>query len=84
VLGVGSALLNTSNNTSNVAVVSGAQPSGAGVLNVEVTAGPGNTNGSKFYYLGAIELSYVPEPASILLLLVSFVGLGVHRPSCLS
>ena len=82
----GSALLNTSSNISNVAVVSGILPTGAGTIQVVVDPGPNNNNGSLFYYLGALELSTsIPEPASILLLMSSVAGLLVCRgPSCRS
>lgn len=69
-----SALLDASNNTSNVANVLGILPTGAGGINVLVEPGPNNNNASKFYYLGALRLECVPEPASGTLLMLGAVG----------
>jgi hypothetical protein len=68
-------LLNASNNTSNVATVSGILPTAGGSILISVEHGPNNTNGSKFFYLGAMSMSTVPEPAAGLLLVFGFAGL---------
>lgn len=68
-------LLDASNNVSNVTSVSGVFPSAGGTILISVEAGPNNTNGSKFFYLGAMAMSVVPEPASGMLVIFGFVGL---------
>lgn len=68
-------LLNASANTSNVASVPAIFPTAGGSIVISVEAGPNNTNGSKFFYLGAMAMSTVPEPAAGLLLIVGFAGL---------
>jgi hypothetical protein len=67
----GTGYLNTSNNTDNVAVVSGIIPNALGEVTIAVSPGPNNNNSSGFYYLGAMQITSVPEPASLALL-----GLG--------
>jgi hypothetical protein len=66
---MGSALLNTSNNTSNVALVSGISPTAGGVITVTIEPGPNNTSTSLFWYIGAMQVATsVPEPTSLLAL----------------
>ncbi len=58
-----SVYLNTSNNTSNVATAS-FQPKADGTIDVWVSPGENNNNPTyKFYYLGAITMSYEREAA---------------------
>lgn len=71
VLGNGFALLNTANNTANVAVVLGASSDALGNLTINVGPGPNNNNASGFWYLGAMQIVAVPEPSALALL-----GLG--------
>lgn len=60
------AYLNTAANTSNVATVSGMAPTATGTISINVSAGPNNSNASKFYYLGAMKIdAAVPEPSII-------------------
>ncbi len=69
------ALLNASNNTSNVAQLLGLSPSGAGEIQLLVDPGPNNSgNASIFYYLGALRIDCIPEPASGVLLMRGVVG----------
>ena len=70
------AYLDTSENVSNVATISGMIPDAAGSIVVNVTPGPNNDNPSGFFYLGALEMTsmVVPEPSSALL---AMVGLGL-------
>ncbi|TWT99988.1 hypothetical protein Pla108_09320 [Botrimarina colliarenosi] len=76
----GTAFLNASGNVSDLVVVSGIQPNGAGAVSIDVSAGPNNDNGSKFYYLGAMVISEsVPEPASLLIAGVAMGGLLFRR-----
>lgn len=76
------ALLDTANNTHNVALVSGIIADANGEITISVTAGPNNTNSSGFYYLGYLEFTAVPvpAPASIALFgLGSFVAIRHRR-----
>lgn len=49
--------LNTSNNTNKIACAEGVQPNDAGEIIITVTIGDNNTNGTGFYYLGAMRIS---------------------------
>lgn len=62
----GSALLNATNNTSNVAVIADIFPTAAGTIQLQASPGPNNTSASRFYFLGALELSTIPEPCGAL------------------
>jgi hypothetical protein len=53
----GEALLNASNNNSKTVVVSGIQPTVDGIVDIRVSAGPNNNNGSKFYYLNSLFIA---------------------------
>lgn len=66
------AYLNTSGNTSNVAIAAGVVPTAGGQITINIGPGPNNNNSSGFYYLGAMRIDVVPEPATALLL-----GLGL-------
>lgn len=52
-----SAVLNASNNVSNVAVVNEVKPSAEGVITFTTEAGPENTSAEKFYFLGAVKMT---------------------------
>lgn len=54
----GSASLNTTNNTTNVALIENIVPSDDGTIVISVTPGANNTNAYKFYYLGAMTITY--------------------------
>lgn len=77
----GTGLLDTSNNTSNVAIVTGIIPTALGGITINVSPGPNNNNSSGFFYLGAmrIESIDVPEPSTAVLFLLSGC-LMVGRP----
>lgn len=79
VVGLNSATtyLDSANNESNVAVISGIMPTASGEIGIDVSKGPNNTNGTGFFYIGAIKMDYVPEPASLALLLLG--GVAVLR-----
>ena len=62
------ALLDTANNTSNVALISGIRADANGEISISVTAGPNNTSSFGFYYLGYMEFATVPAPAAPLVL----------------
>lgn len=67
----GSADLNSSNNTTDIAAVLGILPDTNGEITLTVTPGPNNDSDVEFYYLGAMRVDYVPEPAS-----AALIGLG--------
>jgi hypothetical protein len=77
VLGTGFALLDTANNTANVAAVLGATSDAFGNLTVNVTKGPNNNNSSGFFYLGAMQIVAVPEPSSMALAVLGGFGLMI-------
>lgn len=69
-----SGLLEAANNNSNVLNINGITPDGNSEIYVEVSAGPGNTNGLQFYYINLMQVStQVPEPATGLLF--AFAGI---------
>ncbi|MGE0078014.1 MAG: GDSL-type esterase/lipase family protein [Bacteroidales bacterium] len=53
--------LNASSNTSNIATAKDISPASDGTIIINVAPGPNNNNGSKFYYLGAIRMTYEKE-----------------------
>ena len=71
--GVG--LLNTANNSSEMAFVNGIAPTANGTITVDVTAGANNTSANRFYYLGVMTINPVPAPAGAAAL--ALVGLGL-------
>lgn len=60
--------LDSSNNTTNVVTAAGLMADGNGQIVVTVGPGPNNNNSSGFYYIGAMKLDIVPEPATLMLL----------------
>ncbi len=74
----GASSLNTANNTSNVALVSGILPDANGEIDILITPGPNNTSASRFWYIAAMSIEVtttpVPEPATVGLL--AFSGLA--------
>lgn len=50
--------LNASSNTSNLVTISKITPAADGTIIINVAPGPNNNNGSKFFYLGAIRITY--------------------------
>ncbi len=63
--------LNAANNTGNIVAVSGMTPDANNQISITVSPGSNNNNGSKFYYLGVLEIASVPEPTSM-----GVLGLG--------
>ena len=54
----GTATLNATDNLSSVATVEGIIPKSDGTITIKVTPGTNNTNSYKFYYLGAMTITY--------------------------
>jgi len=62
--GIDSMALNASNNTDRKAVIN-MKPDADGTINLTAKPGPGNDNGSGFYFIGSVILSYdTREPAA--------------------
>lgn len=59
------ALLNTSSNSSQVAVVKNIQPASDGTILLTVSAGPANNQTERFYYLGAMLMDITDAPLSV-------------------
>ena len=66
----GTAYLNSVGNSSEVVMITGISPTPGGEIVVDVQPGPNNNNSYGFYYLGAMKMSFVPEPASLTFLLL--------------
>lgn len=67
VIGASSAYadLDASNNTSQIAVISGIRPNSLGAFTLKIRKGPANNNPTGFFYLGAMQLtaqSAAPPP----------------------
>lgn len=78
-----SGLLEAANNDSNVLNINGIMPDGNNEIYVEVSAGPNNTNGNSFYYINLMQVSFVPEPTTGILLALAgaLATFGRHRRS---
>lgn len=71
-------LLDAGNNVGGIAQLFGITSSAAGTATLTIQAGPNNTNGSGFFYLGAMQINTtIPEPATMSLLGLGFVGMTV-------
>ncbi|MCB9867347.1 MAG: PEP-CTERM sorting domain-containing protein [Phycisphaerales bacterium] len=62
--------LNASSNVSEIAFIGGIMPTAAGEITLDVSKGPNNDNSYGFFYIGAVQMSFVPEPASLVLLVL--------------
>ncbi len=71
--------LDAANNTTNTVSIFGVLPDPAGAINLVVSEGTANTNGTGFYYIGALEINSVPEPSRAVLLLGSLVPFVLRR-----
>ncbi|PRD56385.1 DUF4886 domain-containing protein [Sphingobacterium gobiense] len=49
-------LLNTSNNSTDIACTNGIRPNADGEITVTIGAGPNNTNGTKFFYITSMRI----------------------------
>lgn len=63
--GAQTALLNTSSNSSQVAIVKNVQPAADSTIVLTVSAGPANNQAEKFYYLGAMIMDITDAPLSV-------------------
>jgi hypothetical protein len=76
----GDALLNTSNNVSEVVSILSMQPTALGSLILTIEPGPNNNNASKFWYIGAMRMTAVPIPEPVTAsLLTGTLALGLLR-----
>jgi hypothetical protein len=66
-------VLDASNNTENFAVITGIQATAEGMITMTITKDVSNTNGTGFFYIGAMEITAVPEPSTYAL----FGGLAI-------
>lgn len=65
----GNGLLEAANNNSEVLNIGGILPDANNEIYVEVSAGPNNNNGARFYYVNLMQVSTaIPEPATGLLI----------------
>ena len=78
-LNSGMTYLNSVGNSSEVALILGITPTPTGEITIDVQPGPNNNNSLGFYYLGAIKMNIVPEPASLSLLLLGGFALLRRR-----
>lgn len=77
---VGGALLNTSNNVSEVVDILSMQPTPSGSLTLSIEPGPNNNNASRFWYIGALRMTAVPIPEPVTASLVAgTLALGLLR-----
>ncbi|MDB6070464.1 MAG: hypothetical protein JWL81_1635 [Verrucomicrobiales bacterium] len=75
-----SVFLDASNNLSNTTSSTGIVPTLGGTITITVDPGPANTNTTGFFYLGAIRMTSVPEPAGAsLAALAGLTLLGQRR-----
>lgn len=74
-LNSGTTYLNSVGNTSQVVIVAGISPNPLGEITIDISPGPNNNNSLGFYYIGAVKMDVVPEPASLALLLLSALAL---------
>ncbi|HRK30378.1 MAG TPA: hypothetical protein PLD59_04810 [Tepidisphaeraceae bacterium] len=72
------ALLDTANNVSNIGIAAGVLPNGSGTIQIAVSPGPNNTNGSGFFYVAAMRMEAIPEPGSVALALLP-LGIAALR-----
>lgn len=59
-----SVFLNASENSGNIVGVTGFAPDANNQIIIDIDGGPNNTNSSGFFYLGVLEITSVPEPAT--------------------
>lgn len=72
-----SGVINTANNDTQVLKLLGIAPDGSNEIRIDIAAAPSNTNGNSFYYFNAMQVTAVPEPAT--LSLVALLSLGLAR-----
>ncbi|MDD3322329.1 MAG: hypothetical protein PHS59_12885 [Paludibacter sp.] len=61
-----SAVLNASNNESEVVKIMNIMPTSAGVITFKTEAGPNNTSAEKFYFLGAVKMTETGNSTSVI------------------
>lgn len=60
----GTAVLDASNNMSDMVHITGISPTGSGVIDISITANPDNDSSYGFMYLGVLQITAVPEPST--------------------
>lgn len=79
-INTGGALLNTSNNVSQVVDIISMRPTAAGSLTLFIEPGPNNNNVSRFWYIGALRMTAVPIPEPVTAsLLAGTLAIGLLR-----
>jgi len=69
--------LNSSNNEMNTLMINDVQPTG-GQITFDATHGAGNTNGAKYFYLGAVKIQETITPLAVDDFILDNGGLTVH------
>ena len=69
--------LNSSNNETNTVMINDVQPTG-GQITFDATHGAGNTNGAKYFYLGAVKMQETTNPLAVDDFIIDNGGLSVY------
>ncbi len=78
-LNSGTDYLNSVGNVSEIAFIGGISPTPAGEIVIQAQPGPNNNNSLGFYYWGAMKMDVVPEPTSLMLLVIGGAAVVLRR-----